>query len=114
MSVRTVREAVVEHPGWACCDPGQDLAGWIARERARLETARRWVRVLHQRGRRLDALAVAAYLAGDHAAGQHLDARCREAHGRANAVAQRALMTEGHLDRVEAAHPHRMREAARD
>lgn len=94
----------VMHPGWACCDPNQDLAGWIVRQRARIERDGRWVAVLHQRGRRLNAASIGAYLADDHRRGQQLDADRREAHGRANAIGQRMLILAGHVDRVEAAH----------
>jgi len=100
--------APVPHPGSPCCDPAQDLAGWIAAQRSRSARDRRWVRVLHGRGHRLDRLAVQAYAAGDNDAGADLDAAHRAAHGRANGYAQQALMRDAHTDRVEAAHPHRL------
>lgn len=98
----------VQHPGWGCCDPAQDLAGWIARQRARVERDGRWVHVLHQRGRRLRTAGTKAYIAGHVAAGQALDLASVAAHGRANAIAQRSLILAGHVDRVEAAHQHRL------
>lgn len=98
----------VQHPGSACCDPTQDLAGWIARQRARMERDGRWVQVLHQRGQRLRAEATKAYVAGDVDTGQALDLTSVTAHGQANAIAQRMLILAGHVDRVEAAHRDRL------
>lgn len=108
MSARTRRTARVPHPGWSCCDPEQDLAGWIARERTRIELMRRWCRVLHARGRRLKAESIRATIAGDRARAMALDAQCRMAHGRGNAYGQRLMGLAGHVDRVEAAHQFRL------
>lgn len=102
------RPATVPHPGMACCDPTQDLAGWITRERARINRNYRWTRVLHQRGRRLDRASLRALVAGDQKRAEQLAAESRRAHGRANCYAQSALMAEGHVDRVEAAHAYRL------
>lgn len=100
----------VEHPGWACCDPTQDLAGWIVRQRARVDLWGRWVRVLHQRGDRLRRAGTGAYLGGNVTFGQALDLASIGAHGRANAIAQRALIVAGHVDRVEEAHRGRLQD----
>lgn len=104
----TPAPARVPHPGSACCDPTQDLAGWITAQRARSERDWRWVRVLHQRGDRLRKAATRALIRDDLPSGQRLDAASINAHGRANAYAQRALVRDGHLDRVEQAHQHRL------
>lgn len=98
----------IPHPGWACCDPEQDLQGWLDHERARIAIQRRWARVLHTRGRRLDRLSLTALLAGDAARAERLSAASRAAHGRANARGQDALVRAGHADRVEEAHAFRL------
>lgn len=94
----------VMHPGSACCDVTQDLAGWLVRERARVARNYRWARVLHARGRRLKEASIRATVAGDASRAAALDAQSRTAHGFANSYAQRAMIREGHVDRVEAGH----------
>jgi hypothetical protein len=98
----------VPHPGSACCDPNQDLAGWIAAQRARSERDWRWVKVLHQRGKRLRDTATRALTAGDCRTGQRLDAASVNAYSHGNAIAQSALMRDGNVDRIEAAHQYRL------
>lgn len=103
----------VPHPGSACCDPTQDLAGWIAAQRSRSERDWRWVRVLHQRGKRLRDTATRALVAGDHRAGQRIDAASISAYGHGNAIAQRALIRDGDVDRIEQAHQYRLNPTAK-
>lgn len=104
----TKTKTTVPHPGSACCDPTQDLAGWLAAERARIARNWRWTTVLHQRGRRLRDAATRAITAGDHRRGVLLDGASRGAHGLANAYAQDALIRSGDADRIEAAHQYRL------
>lgn len=40
------------HPGSACCDPTQDLPGWIRAQRARIARDWRWSRIWRARGNR--------------------------------------------------------------
>ena len=100
--------ARVPHPGSACCDLTQDLAGWITIQRARIARDRRWSHVWRQRGDRLRRQATRAWARSDHNTGRQLDDACRAACGTANAWAQRALIAEGHVDRVEVAHQWRL------
>ncbi|MFI2663230.1 hypothetical protein [Micromonospora carbonacea] len=98
----------VPHPGSACCDPNQDLAGWIQLQRARIERDRRWIRVLHQRGRRLRKAATRALTNSDTNTSRALDGASVDAHGLANALAQDMLIREGEVERIEAAHQYRL------
>lgn len=102
------RRTKAPHPGWACCDLTQDLAGWLNREHARVAIQRRWVRVLHARGHRLNGASITALIAGDRDLHDRLDNERRHAHGRANGIAQSMLIREGHADQVEAAHQWRL------
>jgi hypothetical protein len=108
----TRRKQRVPHPGWACCDPEQDLAGWVARERVTIARMRRWCRVWHARGRRLNSASIRALVTGDRAEAERLQGLCRLAHGNGNAYGQELMMREGHVDRVEAAHQFRLGAAA--
>ncbi|MFI6228589.1 hypothetical protein ACIBCR_14910 [Micromonospora echinospora] len=100
--------ATVPHPGSACCDPTQDLAGWIQAQRARSERDWRWVTVLHQRGRRLRAIAGRAWTRSDHETGRLYDKASAYCHLRANCIAQEALIRTGDVDRIEQAHQYRL------
>jgi hypothetical protein len=100
--------ARVPHPGSACCDPTQDLAGWIATQRARIARDRRWARAWRTRGDRLRREGTRAWAASAHTTGRDLDAASVTAHGTANAWAQRALMRAGDVDRIETAHAYRL------
>lgn len=98
----------VAHPGSACCDPGQDLAAWIAERRA--HTAHLWGQslLLRQQARQLDREALQALTAGEHRRHADLAAQVRHLSGLANAVAQSAHVIGGDVDRIEAAHAHRL------
>lgn len=96
------------HPGSACCDLTQDLAGWIQQQRARIARDWRWFRAWRQRGTRLDRASVAAYVAQDDDTGRALRLAAITACGNANAWAQKALIREGDVDRIEAAHAWRL------
>lgn len=96
------------HPGWECCDPTKDLRGWIDRERVRVAVLRRWARVLHARGQRLDRASLTEVIAGNHGLAAALAAESRAAHALANAHGQDAMVREGHVGRVEEAHSFRL------
>lgn len=98
----------VPHPGSACCDLTQDLAGWIRQQRARIARDWRWSRAWRARGDRLDRASIRAYASGDDTTGRAHQLDSITAHGRANAHAQTALTRAGHVDRVEAAHQWRL------
>lgn len=95
----------IQHPGMACCDLEQDLPGWLARQRGIVEALRTEARVWRHKAEHADAKALAAAAEQHGTTAQHEAELYRQAnHGMANAYAQRALIMEGHLDRVEAAH----------
>lgn len=96
------------HPGWTCCDLSQDLAGWIARQRAAFANVRLRAGVLHAEGARLNVESIRATVEGNRDRATEAAARCHVAHGAANAVMQSVLVREGHVDRVEAAHAWRL------
>lgn len=97
-----------QHPGSACCDPAQDLAGWIARQRARIAIDHRWARVLSMRGRRLRRASIAAQVRGDRDRSERSDREALMCSGRAMAIYQSTLISEGQVDRVEEAHRWRL------
>lgn len=113
MTTRTIkRPKRVMHPGSACCDLTQDLAGWIERETARINRMRRWCRVWHQRGRRLRAASIRAAVRSDSALADRLAGESVYAHGMGNAHGQSIGIREGHLERVIEAHQWRLGGAA--
>jgi len=97
-----------QHPGWACCDLSQDLAGWIAKERAALADARLMAAGWHVEGAVMHAESARLAGTGDHDGAIEAAARSRAAHGRANAIMQSVRIREGHVDRVETAHAWRL------
>lgn len=103
--------ARIPHPGWACCDPEQDLAAWVVRQREILAKMRRSAAEARSRGEEADqaALAGAVKALGDEGyRHQHQLEQARQRyHGEANAIMQSVLIHEGHLERVVAAHPWR-------
>lgn len=101
----------VQHPGWACCDLEQDLAGWLARQRVLVAGLREVARDHRDRGRQFRELELKTLTAEGPKAAYHWQLLCIEAHGVANAYAQDALIVEGHLDRVEEAHAWRLKPA---
>ncbi|WP_229398111.1 hypothetical protein [Micromonospora okii] len=102
------RPRAVPHPGSACCDPAQDLAGWITRETARLDVADRWARVLSRRGQRLRRAGTSALSRGDRERAAQLDAEALSCSGRAMAIWQTSQMHRGHVERVAEAHAWRL------
>jgi hypothetical protein len=105
------RKARVPHPGWACCDPEQDLAGWIARQRDLCNAQRGWARPYRQAGERAKRLAVAKCVAGryDWRSQMRLTQLEQRFHGIANSIMQSVLIAEGHVERVAAAHTWRLK-----
>lgn len=98
----------VAHPGSACCDLTQDLAGWIARETVRLDVADRWARVLSRRGQRLRRLGTSAVARGDRERAERIDAEALSCSGRAMAIWQSSQLQRGHVERVAEAHAWRL------
>lgn len=98
----------VPHPGSACCDPNQDLAGWVAQETIRLDRADRWARVLSQKGQRLRRAATMALAQCRHARSADLDAESMVLCSTAMAIWQSNLARRGDLDRVVEAHEFRL------
>jgi hypothetical protein len=96
------------HPGSACCDLTQDLAGWIERQRARFAIEHRWARVLSKRGQRLRREAIKAQVRGNAGRSNALDDEAMVCSSRAMVIYQSVLMNEGHVDRVEAGHQWRL------
>jgi hypothetical protein len=85
------------HPGWACCDLSQDLAGWLDREAGRAAD-------LRERARDIRAAAIEADRRALRALSIEAENERRTLHGEANALAQSAMIIEGHAERVRAAH----------
>lgn len=85
------------HPGWACCDLAQDLSGWLDREAGRAAE-------LRERARTVRAAAVEADQRALLALSVEAENERRTLHGEANALAQSAMIIEGHAERVRAAH----------
>lgn len=104
-------KARVSHPGWACCDLEQDLAAWIARQRALCNARRAQARPYRRTGERAKRLAVAKCVAGryDWRSQMRLTQLEQRFHGIANSIMQSVLIAEGHVDRVEAAHNWRLK-----
>lgn len=98
----------VPHPGWACCDLNQDLQAWLNREQAAVAIKYRWCAVLHTRGKRLDNQALTELIEGNHSRHNELSTASRNAHGRANAYGQNAMIRNGHAERVRDAHKWRL------
>ncbi len=100
----------VPHPGWACCNPEQDLAGWIAAQRARVADLQRQAAETRARAELAEANLLNAVAVGvPWQIRDEFERRRQTLHGEANAYAQDALMLAGRLDRVEAAHAYRLK-----
>jgi hypothetical protein len=104
------RKTRVPHPGWACCDLEQDLAAWIARQRALCDAKRAQARPYRRAGERAKRLAIAKDVADryDWRSQMRLTQLEQHFHGIANGIMQSVLITEGHVERVEAAHAWRL------
>lgn len=103
---------VVPHPGSACCDPTQDLAGWLDAQRKRATIYWRWSRMWRQRAGRINREARRALVSGDRARFQQLDAAARATYGMANVNAQHALLIDGEVERIAEAHTWRLQPSA--
>lgn len=98
----------IHHPGSACCDPTQDLAGWIAEQTRQLDVADRWARVYSKRGRRLRREATKALTRGNATLSRELDDQsylyCRAAWS----IHTPASVRRGDVERITAAHRERL------
>lgn len=93
------------HPGWACCDPAQDLRGWLVLEYGKAAGLRALAREARGLGQDADARSLeAARESRGWKVQMDLSHERQAHHGLANAYAQRAMCIEAHAARVEAAH----------
>lgn len=91
----------VPHPGYGCCDLGQDLRGWLVLEYGRAAGQRALAREERARGDEADALWRKATGWREMAP---LDRERLNHYGTANAYGQRAMNIQAHAEHVEAAH----------
>lgn len=98
----------IHHPGSACCDPAQDLAGWITEQTRQLNIMDRWARVCSKRGQRLRREATKALARGNPALSEELDSQsylyCRAAWS----IHTPAAVRRGDVERITAAHRERL------
>ena len=100
----------VPHPGSACCDLDQDLAGWLTRETERASAQRAQATEVRAQANAADqrALDLAVSGSADWKTQTEAENARRVLHGEANALMQSVMITEGHAERVRAAHTWRL------
>lgn len=96
----------VPHPGHACCDPTQDLAGWLAAERQAVDDLFGAARAHRAKAEQSRAARLRADVGSE--AYRESDEACRGESLLANVVAQEAWRRFDRAGKVEAAHQFRL------